>query len=187
MESLSEPNHCPEPSPAFPPGSSWCLLSLDLDPALEEVERVTSRIAVHIRTVRSTLSELCEPVPTPGVPSSFNGLPVPPEHPLDHHLVYATRSETRAEPQPGPGSLLLPAFFPLCHQPQVPFTIPVLRMQRLGKYCDGDDDIYIGLKHSDTHNNPLNRPSIRDYYPHFKAKETKAQDHLGNCPELFPL
>lgn len=72
---------------------------------------------------------------------------------------------------------------PLGHEPQIHFTLPGLRVQRLENYCDDDDNIYISFKHFDAHT----RPDIRYYYPHFKAKETKAQGHLGNCPELFPL
>lgn len=48
-----------------------------------------------------------------------------------------------------------PGFFPLCHEPWLRFTLPVLRMQRLEKYCDDEDDnIYISFKHFDAHNSP---------------------------------
>ena len=56
----------------------------------------------------------------------------------------------------------------------------------LEKYCSDADNIYISFKHSDTVILGY-RPDVWYYWSHFKAEETKAQGHFGNCPELSPL
>lgn len=161
---LVRADHCPEPSPAFPTRFSL-IVSLKLRfgsctwgrwkgylqycSEHQNHQKHTSWAPASSRSPFQFKQSACPSRAGPP-PSPWHREARRPEEPAPAHGV-----KMMAEPKPDPGSLLLPAFFPLSHKPQVRFTLPVLRMQRLGKYCDGDDDIYIGFRHVDTHNSPL--------------------------------